>query len=232
MRILFAGSMLLLTACSNIDSSDVAQTEIYTSYNAEYDDEEGTLRVNAHFTVGGGVGTDVVLDNDSSVSFDGQELRRDIGLFGNVGYSLQRYRPDFQELNRYHDIEYLDNSGRSYHNTVRIPRAVQGYLQSVDPYGDLVINWSTEEALSPQESVTASIKSRYGNEQIVGSSMYGPSSGQIIFRRGDWYQMAGQDVVVTICRRRSTSSVTAPPAGGYLSAQYCARKISASLPNR
>ena len=39
-----------------------------------------------------------------------EELRRDIGLFGNVGYSLQRYRPDFQELNRYHDIEYLDNS--------------------------------------------------------------------------------------------------------------------------
>lgn len=218
-------------ACSNVDSSQVVPREIHTSYSAEYGDDDGMLRVSAHFSVGGGTGTDVVLDEGSYVRFDGERLRRDFGLFGNVGYSLERFRPEESELLRPHEIEYLDNQGHIYRNSVRIPHAILVQFLPIAPGGDLAVRWTTDESLGSQESITASLSSRNGQDVVFASDNFGGREGWIYFRRADWERLAGREVLLTACRRRSTSGLSAPAAGGFLSMHYCARKVPVYLPS-
>jgi hypothetical protein len=220
----------VFTACSNVDSSQVVPTEIHTSYSAEYREGEELIQVTAHFSVGGSLGTNVVLDEGSHVKFDGQRLRRDIGLVGFVGYSLERYQPDQNELLRYHDFEYLDNKGRTYRNSVRLPRAIQVQVQPVSPGGDIAVRWWSEESLGSQESISASIAARNGSDPIFASDKFGTREGWIYFRRADWEKHEGREVFLSVCRRNSSFAINAPAAGGHLSLHYCTRKLPVYLP--
>lgn len=219
-----------LAACSNVDSSQVVPTEIHTSYATEYSDDDGMLRVTAHFAVGGSLGTNVVLDEGSYVTFDGERLRRDIGIVGTVAYGYERFRPGHDELSAFHELEYVDNRGRIYRNSVRLPSAIQVQVMPVAPGADIAVRWTSDESLDPQESISASLTPRSGVDPVFASDNLGGRDGWVYFRRGDWEKHAGREVLLNLCRRRSTSGINAPSAGGFLSTHYCARKIPVYLP--
>ena len=219
-----------IVACSNVDSSKVAPTEIYTAYNSSYDEEAGKIIFNANFTVGGSIGTGVVLEEGSSISVNGDPLRRSSSIFGETSYYLTKYSPSYDQLSQTYYYEYRDNLGKTYRNPIQIPSRFELLSSSVHPGSDLVIAWHAGLGLSVRESLQASLGTREGKQVLFASDNYGGRDGRIVFNRADLMPFSGQDVVIRVCRRYSTGNIDAPQAGGYMDSEYCAARIQAHLP--
>src|ERR1700722_15799783 len=80
-------SVLNLLACAQIKSEKVAQSEIFTSYKAKYDEGLKKLSFNAKFQVGEGVGaTQVRLTGKSRILVNGNEMSESSDFLNQVSY--------------------------------------------------------------------------------------------------------------------------------------------------
>jgi hypothetical protein len=73
-QMFFAFSLLLLVSCDVEDSGDVNQDKIYAHYELFYDENNDKTVAVARFRFGGATGTLLKLNENASVSFNGEEL--------------------------------------------------------------------------------------------------------------------------------------------------------------
>lgn len=213
--------VLLLAACGNINSDKVAQTEIFTGYEASYSEDNSQLTASAWFTVGSGLGTFVNLDNGSSVSFNGVSLGETSSLFRDISYDFLQTLSATNASGMPLTFVYKDNNGNSYSNTASLPARIAISGISLDGTGAMVVNWNTNSSLTNQESIRFTLSNRDNSKAVSAIDSNGFSSGQAIFSAADLASLSAQSAYLQVCRTQYLQSVQAPSVGGSFSASYC-----------
>lgn len=221
---------LMLTACADIRSSKVDQSEIYPNYRVSYDAGARTLLFNAVFTVGKGVGgTYVELDKNSQVKVNGGEMRKSPSVANQIGYEYSMSDVGPERLGEQFEISYTDNAGKTYTNKVRVPLAVTASVPSQFSQAvGLDISWTIADRLSAEESIYAQINFGSG----VGG-FFDPrpsvSSGRIRVTAEDLAPYRPGRTDIAICRSQSTANINAAAIGGSLTATYCSIKQTSQM---
>jgi len=108
--------LLLLTfgcrSCDTVESTKIAQSEIYQDYNIEA--SPGSTVVSATFRVGGGTGTTVDLDAPSRVDHNGKEMTENSRTML-VGTYYSFSSGDFVG---HHEFTYTNGEGRLFKNVI------------------------------------------------------------------------------------------------------------------
>lgn len=219
-------AVIAFPSCAKVDSAKVASSEIYTSYSATYSEDSNRVNVNANFTVGKGFGTQVTLNENSSINVNGVKMRENSDLFGGVYYDYHRTISSSDDLMNPLLIRYQDNEGHIYNNALSIPSRVTA-SPSIYHGGDFTVNWSTYDRLGVDENISASLSTN--GVTIFASDHNGGNNGRIIFRSEDMAGLSGTSATLIVCRKFSTDAVDAPSVGGYINISYCASTIRVSL---
>jgi hypothetical protein len=105
-----------LAACSSNEignSKDVAQESIYQQYSISYSEGDEKAAINAQFRFGGKNGTTLLLNNPSSISFDGTTIKVDSSDFGGAFYQVNKPVANFYGT---HHFIFTDINNKKFDN--------------------------------------------------------------------------------------------------------------------
>lgn len=214
-----------MTGCGQVDSDQVDQSEIYTSYAGTYSEETSDMKVTASLTVGGQFGSQVWLTDESSLSVDGRPMDADDDILNLIQYRFRTTRSsyDFPDIFR---IRYQNEDGMIYENIVDMPAGVDFYLvDQLSRRSGGTLKWKLRHFSGKSESLTFKVEDDYGKDFEIHPYANG-SEGSYYLEPHKLDKLKGSTVTIMVCRSRYQNSVDAPEAGGSLRTTYCTRKQS------
>jgi hypothetical protein len=105
-----------MAACTSNEignSKDVAQESIYQQYSISYTEGDEKAAINAQFRFGGKNGTTLLLNDPSSISFDGAAIKVDSSDLGGAFYQLNKPAATFYGT---HHFVFTDISNKKFDN--------------------------------------------------------------------------------------------------------------------
>ncbi len=215
----------LMTGCGQIDSDQVDQSEIYTSYIGTYNETSGDMKVTASLTVGGQFGSQIWLTDESSLSVDGKPMDADDDIFNLIQYKYRTSRDsnDFPDVFR---IRYQNEDGLVYENIVDMPAGVDFWLvDRLSRTSGATLKWKLRHYSGKAEHLEFLIEDEMGKD-ITIYPYASSAEGSYYLEPHKLDQLKGTSVTISVCRSRYQKSVDAPEAGGSLKTTYCTRKQS------
>jgi hypothetical protein len=110
------GLLAGMAACTSNEignSKDVAQESIYQQYSISYEEGDEKAAINAQFRFGGKNGTTLLLNEPSSISFDGTAIKVDSSDLGGAFYQLNKPAAAFYGT---HHFVFTDISNKKFDN--------------------------------------------------------------------------------------------------------------------
>ncbi|OGQ33308.1 MAG: hypothetical protein A3F16_04765 [Deltaproteobacteria bacterium RIFCSPHIGHO2_12_FULL_43_9] len=238
MKQLNAGIFILLAClagCATEDSSKVKQESIYTTYNANYDDENKSIYTSAFFNFGGSLGTYLRLDGNSTVTFNGETLDAETTIINQVIYKYEKSHLSSDQIWKTHSFLYRNNDGKEFKNEFTFPNliTVRYVAASIDTNSTLVANWNSSDKIGHDQlylSIVSSDKTknrRQGSEENTENS----TSGKITVPQNTISELGPGTFNVNICREHFGTGLNTPPEGGSLSATTCSKKTEITILN-
>ncbi|TNF27876.1 MAG: hypothetical protein EP319_10310 [Deltaproteobacteria bacterium] len=218
----------LMVGCGQIDSDQVDQSEIYTSYIGTYSEESQDMKVTASLSVGGQFGSQVWLTDKSSLSVDGRPMDADDDIFNLIQYRYRTTRTsyDFPDVFR---IRYQNEDGMIYENIIDMPAGVDFWVvDNLNRSSGGTLKWKLRHYSGKAETLEFVIEDELGKDITVHPYASG-SEGSYYIEPHRLNEFKGSTVRISVCRSRYKKSVDAPQAGGSLKSTYCTRKQSYPL---
>ena len=215
-----------------MESSDIRQEKIYTSYSAVQEEDKMRTDFVATFSTSAGEIADnsVRLTGGSTVSLDGQSMVENVSAIGGYSYLARRGlgekegnpKGDFQ-------FEYIDNNGKSYKNKVSLPGKI---TISPPQEGNIAtgfsVPWRTDSALGNSEKIKLTLKFQKGEfteHRIFEDRSPSLREGRIEISAQELRELLPQRAELKICRNRSFPQLEAPAIGGLMEASYCTATV-------
>lgn len=230
-----AVTTFIVVGCAQVPSSSVNQSDVYTSYSANYDDTSKSLTATATFFVGGGTGTYVALDGGSSVYFNSTLLTSSTDLANQIDYENTWKNLFPSPAGSTYSFVYTDNNGKVYTNTISIPilPQVQYPSTTVCASTGIPVNWATT---TPVGSDTLSFVlnrqdgSGGGSQEIYDLSSQA-TSGNYTIVATTFQELGAGSYQVQLCRGNNPQLQSAPAAGGGISATSCTAITTINVQN-
>lgn len=218
----------LIVACGKVESADVRQEKIFTSYSATQDEDKMRTDFVATFSTSAGEVSDnsVRLTGGSSVLLDGQTMVENVSAIGGYSYRARRgIASSKDDEKKDFNLEYIDNNGKAYKNKISLPGRV-----TIDPPSEASIAagfsvpWRIEDRLGIHEKLNLSLRYKKGDfydTLILEDQSPSLSEGRIEFSSSQTKEISPQRAEVKLCRNRSFPQLEAPAIGGIMEASYC-----------
>jgi len=218
----------LMTGCGQVDSDQVDQSEIYTSYYGTYSEQTGDMKVTVSLTVGGQFGSQVWLTDESSLSVDGRPMDADDDFLNLIQYRYRTSRSsyDFPDVFR---LRYQNEDGMIYENIVDMPAGVDFFVTDrLSRTAGGTIKWKLRHYSGKSENLEFKIEDENGKNFSVHPYSSG-AEGSYYLEPHKLDSLKGSSVSISVCRSQYKSSIHAPYAGGSLRTTYCTRGKSYPL---
>lgn len=229
----FLLAVCLLVACAKDKASMVNQSAIYTSYSMSYDDSTKAFHAAANFNFGGSTGTYLMLDGNSSVTFDGKPMKETHNAFNQVIYEFEDMP---SELWTTHTFFYADTNGGTYKNSHALPSMPQASYPSltVKMTDSLIISWATPDKIGPHGSLYAQVtkvSGPGGGREFSPGDISNSTSGTVTLGSNDLTLWGAGGINVQVCRQNLLTSIPAPSEGGILTLTTCTDKTTVEITN-
>ena len=226
-QILLSVSFLMLSACSQIDSSEVDASSIYGELRLSRSEASSNVTASASLFVGGSTGTVVRLESPASVTINGQSTSEVTDIVKMISY--QQTVPVSAGLVT---IVYLDKAGTSFKNTLQIPGSFSLALPgSASKAAGLNLSYSTDVGFLPGESIEVNLESGNSMNMVHGSLVTGATTGTLNVSTTDLNELTPGNLTVSICRS-SRPNVQAPfPKGADAYIESCSNSKTVTLNN-
>jgi hypothetical protein len=221
-------SVFAVMGCSVVDSEEVNPNAVHMSWSGQYDESSSQVQFTATYTMGGSPDTYLELTGgaDSRVNGDSMSANHD-SVFQTVDYEWGRVfsQPDEPRLD--YVLEYVDDQGRSYTNTVVLPpRAMIGLGQNpiINLSSSFDVEWLAGGALGGGDHVSATI-SQTGASVSADDDDPAGSSGRIHFSEDELAQLRPGDAHLQVCISRWEGLSDTPDSGGNANLTYCSEVL-------
>jgi hypothetical protein len=115
---------IALSSCAVVDSSQVSATTDCAAYSAQYNAQSNSAQYNAHFSVGGGTGTVLDLNGNSTVTIDGNSMTAQTDIFNDLNYVATESALSPSSFAQSHEFSFVDQSGNAYKNDFTFPSLI------------------------------------------------------------------------------------------------------------
>ncbi|MCO4793252.1 MAG: hypothetical protein KC493_06060 [Bacteriovoracaceae bacterium] len=213
----------LMVGCGQIDSDQVDQSEIFTSYSGLYSEESGDLKITATLSVGGQFGSQVWLTDKSSLSVDGHPMSSDDDVFKVIQYkySSSRSTHDFPETFR---VRYSNEDEQVFENILDMPSGVDFFLVSqLSKSSGGTLKWKLRNYSGKKENLEITVKDTRGKSFNLHPYV-SESQGSVYLEPHRLKELDGNYVYISFCRSRFSSSIHSPEVGGNIRVKYCTRE--------
>jgi hypothetical protein len=228
MKYLFVLSFLIV-GCGKVESSDLRQEKIFTSYSAVYEEDSLRTEFEAAFSTSAGeiAENSVRLTGGSTVTLDGESMVESVSAITGYRYLARRGPMDSVGPGRNDlEFEYRNNNGRSYKNRIAIPEKITG---SPPVEGSLSagfsVPWRTDSPLLSSEEIVLTIISNQGSRKsywTIKDRSPSLTEGRIQVGIDAIRDIEPQRVQVKLCRHRTFANINAPTIGGSMESRFCA----------
>lgn len=217
--ILLGFIIITINSCGQIDSNQVDQQEIYPAYNASFDGDKNTIEFKASFSVGGSIGTQVWLKDESSISINNSKLSGDSNIFNQISYSYKKKNPA-NNLN--YNIIYKNNDGETYTNNMSIPGAVHFKAPAVAYRSEgLIVHWNLENGFAG-DTLDVWITTTSNSENVATERLIS-SNGTTYISPESLEGLTEGSFKVKLCRSRTSYKIQSPTIGGHLCSSFCTK---------
>lgn len=205
-------------SCKSVDSDDINQQKIYTSYYLKYDLEKDETLAYATFEFGSSF---VRLKDPAYVSFQNDKMIKN-DAFGIISYDLT-YRGLMNAGNFY----YRDANGDEYHNNAVIVQPISfkpdNSTLSASQGGELFWN---ELPVSAGQTASVTIKTNSGTLSFSTEAI-GANSIRI---NGDQISEESKGAVtLKLCRSKDFDIKESPKEGGTINTEYCSAETDFTI---
>ena len=208
--LLSLGLVFLVVNCGSVDTVDsnsVRESDIHTSYRAEFHEDKNDAEFRAQFRLGGSTGTTLKLIAPSKVTLDGQDMNLALGMNEFINVSGTRYVsavPTNRAVGK-HEFIWTKANGDKIATTVEIMGPSE--LRLVDPNAKLTAGNRVVFAANPLKddekkrgiTLTAGVTYRTAN----GWSTVRPNldgNGNFSVALSDLKEISGSELEVMVTR--------------------------------
>jgi hypothetical protein len=223
-------TVLGLSGCEEVDTSDAPVPSIATNYSARYEEASGSAQFGAYF-IDNDDGNSVALSGNSDVQIDGQSMSQQLDSSSDISY--------FATLpvayNLTHEFYFRDDDGNEFTNDFIFPslvEAVAGQTLLASLENGYSVGWYASGSVSYKDSVTIALLGANGTS-VTHTDNSGDLNGTVYFNPSEITQLGTTLLSLQFCHRQNTGVETEGQAenGGTLSLSSCSRILPVTLEN-
>jgi len=230
MKILINGSILglflMLTACSQISSSEVDATAIYGELAINRSEGSSQATASVTYFVGGGTGTVVTMDSPATTTINGQTAN----AVNDPILNMTSYQASVSSAA---NIIYTDKNGESYSNTLFFPGSMSFSFPSATAFisQGFSLNYTTSSGFVPGEQLQITLNGNTpGNFNTVNRAVVtGATSGAATISSADLSGFSPGTLTVSICLQANPAAQSPYPKGTSISIQSCSNGRTLNL---
>lgn len=217
-QVMFFALIVITISCKPVDSDDVNQQKIYTSYYLKYDLDKDETLAYATFEFGSSF---VRLKDPAYVSFRSDKMIKN-DAFGIISYDLT-YR-GFRNSGMFY---YRDGNGDEYHNNAVMvdPLSFNAEFSSLSVSEGGELFWDGV-SLTAGQTVSVTIQT---NNSSLNFSTSAISANSIRIDAGQISEEAKGTVQLKLCRSKVFDIEEAPQEGGSINTEFCAGEVEFTI---
>ena len=217
------GFLLILTACSQISSSEVDASAIYGELSLKRSEGSSQATASATFFVGGPTGTVVQMESPASVTINGQSANEVTDPIIN----MTSYQAT---VSGSASLVYTDKNGTSYTNSLFMPGSISETVPGTAFISQgFTLNYMSTTGFVPGEQLEITL-SGINNGNIVDAALItGATSGSANISGSALNGFSPGSLTVSICRQSYPAAQAPYPKGTSVSIQSCSNPRTVNL---
>jgi len=223
-KVAILGFLTILTACSQISSSEVDASAIYGELSLKRTEGSASAMASATFFVGGPTGTVVQMESPASVNINGQAASEVTEPIINMtSYQASVYSNA--------NIVYTDKDGQSYSNSLFMPGSLSMNLPSGTVFisQGFTLNYTSTNGFVPGEQLEITLSGNSNSNYVDASLITGATSGSAVISGSALNGFFPGALTVSICRQSYPSAQSPYPKGTSVSISSCSNQRTVNL---
>ena len=228
MKLLINGALLgfltIMTACSQISSSEVDATAIYGELSLSRTEGSASASVSATFFVGGPTGTVVQMESPASITINGQNASEQTDPILNMTSYVGSVSTNAS-------VVYTDKDGTSYTNTLLMPGSFSASPGSGTVFisQGFVLNYSSTSPFVSGEQLQITLNGNMDGTIVDVPLNTGATTGSTTISASSLNGFAPGSLTIKACRNSSPDAQAPFPKGTSISIQSCANPRTVNL---